>query len=134
MSQSQLDALKADRLTRVVSSEPVANVADSFKAQLDTYWLSPQGPWLWIVLAATTLALAALCWWLMNRPKHADFLINTDAEMKKVTWTSWRELIGSTKVVIFFMFFLAFTLFFYDIVFGYLAFWLDVLKIAPLSA
>ena len=89
---------------------------------------------LYAVLGGVTLVLAAVSWWLMNRPKHADFLINTDAEMKKVTWTSWRELIGSTKVVIFFMFFLAFTLFFYDIVFGYLAYWLDVLKIAPLSA
>ena len=89
---------------------------------------------LYAVLTAVTLVLSAGAWWLMNRPRHVDFLINTDGEMKKVTWTSWRELWGSTKVVVFFMFFLAFTLFFYDILFGYIAYWLNVLKIAPLTS
>ena len=37
---------------------------------------------------------------LMNGPKFADFLIATEAEMKKVSWSSKQELIGSTIVVI----------------------------------
>jgi preprotein translocase SecE subunit len=61
--------------------------------------------------------LSVLGWWLMNRPGNADFLIATDSEMKKVNWTSRRELIGSTKVVIFFMFMIAAVLFLLDMYF-----------------
>lgn len=37
---------------------------------------------------------------LVNRPRFADFLIATEGEMKKVSWSSKAELIGSTAVVI----------------------------------
>src|SRR6185436_20688272 len=80
------------------------------------------------VCAATVLGLSWLCWWLMNKPGNVDFLIATDSEMKKVNWTSKKELIGSTKVVIFFMFFIAFLLFSIDIIFGYLFYLLSILK------
>jgi preprotein translocase SecE subunit len=39
--------------------------------------------------------------------------------MKKVNWTSRKELIGSTKVVIVFMFLIAIFLFTVDILFSY---------------
>ena len=42
-----------------------------------------------------------------NKPTNVDFLIATDSEMKKVNWTSRKELIGSTKIVIMFMFMIA---------------------------
>ena len=104
-------------------------------SRLPAYRVLAKDNWpLYAVLGVVGLALAAVAWWLMNRPRHADFLINTDAEMKKVTWPTWRELIGSTKVVVFFMFFLAATLFAYDIFFGYIAYFLNVLKIAPLTS
>ncbi len=89
---------------------------------------------LYAALAIAATALCALAWWLINRPKHAEFLIATDGEMKKVNWTSRRELLGSTKVVVFFMFFIATVLFLYDIVFGYLFHWINVMKIAPFTA
>lgn len=38
--------------------------------------------------------------WFVNRPRSADFLIATESEMKKVSWSSKKEIIGSTKVVI----------------------------------
>jgi preprotein translocase SecE subunit len=67
------------------------------------------------LIVATLLApLAVLAWWLMNRARHAQFLVDTDAEMKKVNWASWPELIGSTRVVIFFMLATAAALFIYD--------------------
>jgi preprotein translocase subunit SecE len=44
--------------------------------------------------------LAVLMFWLVNRPANADFLIATEGEMKKVSWSSKKEVIGSTKVVI----------------------------------
>jgi preprotein translocase SecE subunit len=68
---------------------------------------------------------------LMNKPKNVDFLIATDSEMKKVNWTSRRELIGSSKVVIVFMFMIASYLFLNDIIFGYLMYFMKVLKTTP---
>ena len=77
---------------------------------------------------------AALClfsWWIINKPGNADFLIATDTEMKKVNWTSREELIGSTKVVILFMFLIAILLFVIDILFGYIFYYAGVLRAAP---
>ena len=44
---------------------------------------------------------------------------------------SRKELIGSTRVVILFMFLMVLFLFVADIVFGYLFYWMTVLKIRP---
>ena len=55
-------------------------------------------------------------WWLIwfiNRPKLGGLLIDTETEMKKVTWPSWRDSFNSSLVVlvavIFFMLFLGAT-------------------------
>ncbi len=40
-------------------------------------------------------------WALALKRSICDFLIATEGEMKKVNWTSRKEIIGSTKVVIF---------------------------------
>ena len=77
------------------------------------------------------VGFALLTFFLMNKPTNADFLIATDSEMKKVNWTSRKELIGSTKVVIGFMFMIAFLLFALDVLFGYFFFAIDVLKSRP---
>ena len=61
------------------------------------------------------LGLAML--WVLNRPKSADFLIATEGEMKKVSWSSRKEIVGSTKVVIITTFVLAVILFMVDMVF-----------------
>ena len=86
---------------------------------------------LYVILGVIALALCVLTWWLINRPRHADFLIATDDEMKKVTWPGKRELIGSTKVVVGFMFFMAALLFGYDLIFGVVFWTINVLKIPP---
>jgi len=83
------------------------------------------------ICIGTGLGLGLLAWWLTNKPTNADFLIATDSEMKKVNWTSKRELIGSTKVVIAFMFLIAFFLFAVDVIFGYFFYLIDVLKNKP---
>lgn len=41
-----------------------------------------------------------LMFWIVNRARIADFMIATEGEMKKVSWSSKKEIIGSTKVVI----------------------------------
>jgi len=72
-----------------------------------------------------------ICWYFINKPTAADFLIATDLEMKKVNWTSRKELIGSTKVVIIFMFLIAGILFVTDILFGYFFYFIRVLEHRP---
>ncbi len=83
------------------------------------------------IIAGLFAAYGLLVFWLMNKPTNADFLIATDSEMKKVNWTSRKELIGSTKVVIIFMFLIALLLFLFDIIFGYLFYAINVLHSKP---
>jgi len=78
------------------------------------------------VPTAIVIALGVLALWLVNRQKTADFLIATEGEMKKVSWSSKREIIGSTKVVIVTTFTLAVILFGVDLVFILLFGWLKI--------
>ncbi|MDX2117757.1 MAG: preprotein translocase subunit SecE [Planctomycetota bacterium] len=44
---------------------------------------------------------AGFVYWLVGlRPTSVDFLVSTDGEMKKVNWSTRREIMGSTWVVI----------------------------------
>ena len=70
------------------------------------------------VAAVFLIAYSVWAWWFINKPSTADFLIATDSEMKKVNWTTRKELIGSTKIVILFMFLIAIYLFACDLLFG----------------
>jgi preprotein translocase subunit SecE len=67
---------------------------------------------------ASFIGLGLLGYWALalNR-RVCDFLIATEGEMKKVNWTSRKEIIGSTKVVIFVMVSLAVLLFVVDFFF-----------------
>lgn len=47
-----------------------------------------------------TAILMWLCWRLINLPPFADFLIATEAEMNKVSWTTRKRLIQDTIVVL----------------------------------
>lgn len=87
---------------------------------------------LGIMLGAIFLG-GLLAWWLMNRPRNVDFLIATDAEMKKVNWTSRKQLWGSTKVVIMFMLLLVGVLFLFDVISGTLLYLVGVVQINPLG-
>jgi preprotein translocase SecE subunit len=92
---------------------------------------STQLRWGFILTGAFAVLYTALAFYFLNKPNNVDFLIATDSEMKKVNWTSRKELIGSTRVVIFFMFMVAIMLFVYD-QFFWTIFWLiGVLKVAP---
>ena len=66
---------------------------------------------------ALVLAAAAIMFWVVNRPRMADFMIATESEMKKVSWSSRKEVIGSTKVVIVTTFIMATILFGVDVLF-----------------
>jgi len=88
----------------------------------------------WAMLGISLGVFAALmlfAWRMMNKPSNVDFLIATDSEMKKVNWTTRKELIGSTKVVIFFMILIAGLLFALDVLFGYFFHVIRVLEFGP---
>lgn len=58
-------------------------------------------PWVETLIPAGVCALfAGLIWWLSNLPSMADFLIAAEGEIKKVSWSSRKEIISSTTVVI----------------------------------
>jgi len=91
----------------------------------------------WQSLLITTgipLACAAIggwaAWWLTFANRGAgDFMIATEGEMKKVSWSTRREVIGSTKVVILFTVLFAAYLFLVDVVFQRLFSWIGVLRV-----
>ncbi len=67
--------------------------------KLNSY--APNNPWVYTVIpAAVCSGLAALIYWLSNKPTIADFLIAAEGEIKKVSWSSRQEIIHSTMIVI----------------------------------
>jgi preprotein translocase SecE subunit len=57
--------------------------------------------WITALLPALIFAtLAAAVAWLLNKPTVADFLIAAEGELKKVNWSSRKEIAVSTFVVI----------------------------------
>jgi len=62
------------------------------------------------------LLLLWFAWRLVNVPTFADFLIATEAEMNKVSWTTRRRLVQDTIVVLVTVFLMAAFLFIMDIV------------------
>jgi len=58
---------------------------------------------LWVeTMVPTTLfiILSLLVLWIVNKPTVADFMISAEGEMKKVSWSSKKEIAVSTFVVI----------------------------------
>jgi preprotein translocase subunit SecE len=75
------------------------------------------------------LAFGLLLFYLLGvKPKVVDFLIATEGEMKKVNWSTRREIIGSTWIVIGLTVFIAALLFFYDLIFQWFFRVIDVLE------
>ena len=78
---------------------------------------------------AFAVVVGGLAWFFIYGHRGTgDFMIATEGEMKKVSWSSKEEVIGSTKVVILFTFMLALFLFVVDVVFQQAFKWIGVLK------
>lgn len=89
-------------------------------------------PGIWLKNGLPVVLLAAcalLIFWIagVNR-RSCDFLIATDGEMKKVNWTSRKEIVAATKVVIVVTLVTATILFLVD--YGFMQFfrWIGVLR------
>ncbi len=67
---------------------------------------------------------------LVNMQRFADFLIATEGEMKKVSWSSRRELVGSTAVVLVTVMILAAFIYLIDMLWTHGFMWLQVLPAA----
>jgi preprotein translocase SecE subunit len=68
--------------------------------------------------------------WLVGRKRNfVDFLVATEGEMKKVNWSTRREVIGATKVVIVTVLALSFILFVVDLFFIFFFSAIGVLKV-----
>lgn len=67
-------------------------------------------------------------WLAYIRPGTCEFLIATEGEMKKVNWSTRREIIGSTWVVVGISVILAVCLFLIDIGFSNFFQWIDILE------
>lgn len=79
------------------------NRFDSMKESL-TDWQLPVLRWTVNPALLVSLTVFVGFWvflhWYLNRPKSADLLIETEGEMKKVTWPSFGETIDASLVVI----------------------------------
>src|SRR5207302_4724455 len=68
---------------------------------------------------------------LVNFPAFADFLIATEAELNKVSWTTRRRLVQDTIVVLTTMLLLTVFLFVVDVAWGWLLSKVGVLQLNP---
>jgi preprotein translocase SecE subunit len=98
-------------------SRIVAGVCLATLAVLGALWLNrlfgePEGP---IIAAAFVAGAIVGILWVVNSKKSVDFLIETEAELAKVSWPTRREFLGAAGVVLFTMFFLSIYLFLLDL-------------------
>lgn len=80
------------------------------------------------IASATIAVFGGLLMWILNKPRIVDFMIATEAEMRKVNWPSRSEIIGSTWVVIGGTFLMALLLFVVDLMFSSLFQWVGILE------
>ena len=90
-------------------------VLDRHLPSVETWMYRPYVQYGVPVLVGVALALAGA--WLLNKPNFVDFLIATESEMKKVSWSNRAELLGSTSVVIVTVFLLAVVIWVVDTLF-----------------
>lgn len=79
----------------------------------------------------TTVCVVAGLWSVfrvVNLPQFAEFLIEVQHEMAKVSWPSWPTLKRSTAVVLFVMALLGVVLFCYDVVWHWFLRLINVLQ------
>jgi len=72
-----------------------------------------------IALLVTAGGIVGIAW-IFNRPKTVDLLVETEAEMKKVSWPSRQEAWNSSLVVVVTVIVMMGLLFVYDVVLNFL--------------
>lgn len=78
-------------------------------------------PWIeFLIPAGVCAAFGYLIFWLVNKPNVADFMIQAEGEIKKVSWSSKKEIVASTTIVICVVFLMAILLLCADLLFQFL--------------
>lgn len=115
---------------RLVAGTDPSNFA--FQASVDGANSEPIFPQLYLQagVAGGMILLGAILigWFVASSPKSSDFLIATDSEMKKVHWSTYKQIRGSTIVVIVATFLIAGFLFLIDLGFSFFFRAIDVLQ------
>ncbi|MDA1008624.1 MAG: preprotein translocase subunit SecE [Planctomycetota bacterium] len=116
-------------------------ICGGFLAVLGAYWIWESfGTASWGVVstiyvqAGAAIAFAALCGYMLwkfvaKSVRAVDFLVATEAEMKKVNWSTRRELVGSSIIVILSSMMIALFCLAFDLVFTRVFTWMKVLHI-----
>ena len=118
MSMFRIYKITQGRYTRSLTFAGVMLIAVS-GAYVLSGKLYDVGPYMrYGIPSMVVVLIGLLSFWMVNRPRSADFLIATEGEMKKVAWSGKKEVIGSTKVVIVTTVMIALLLFGVDILFG----------------
>jgi preprotein translocase subunit SecE len=82
---------------------------------------------LWVetmVPAGLFVGLSGLVFWMVNKPSVADFMVSAEGEMKKVSWSSRKEIAVSTYIVIVVVILMAILLGITDLGFARLFMWI----------
>jgi preprotein translocase SecE subunit len=91
----EVEDLKEQHLTPPIGRDPVPAGGPTLYATLTLL------PSLALTVPLLLLAVALwLAWRIVNMPAFADFLIATEAELNKVSWTTQRRLVQDTIVVL----------------------------------
>jgi preprotein translocase SecE subunit len=77
-----------------------------------------------MVPAGLFVGFSLLIFWLANKPSVADFMVAAEGEMKKVSWSSRKEIAVSTFIVIMVVILMAVLLGITDLVFQVFFGWL----------
>jgi preprotein translocase SecE subunit len=118
--EKEADGLKRDMPTSTTPAQMDGAV------QFETITLIP---WVRIVMPLLLGAVALwFSWRLVNLPSFADFLIATEAELNKVSWTPRRRLVQDTIVVLVTTLLITFFLLFADLIWSQLLTRIGVLR------
>lgn len=108
------------------------------RLQLLGTMIEDPGRLLWIRTVISVAILALLSFlsfrFIGQSPRVVDFLIATEGEMRKVNWSTRREVIGATKIVIVTVLLLGFLLFIVDLLFIFFFSAIGVIRVPILKA
>lgn len=117
------------RLVRLCTAGAVVFAALTGAWVLSVTMLGGQG---WKIEYGAPAMLALVGVWfafrIINYPVFADFLIDVEGEMVKVSWPSKDEISRATIVVIVTMLLFSFVLFVFDLVWRQLLHWIGVMR------
>ena len=114
------------KYTRLWSGFAFATVAGLGCLRLYTYLQAADwdmgrkaGMWIATMVPVGIFVISGIAiFWLVNKPSVADFMISAEGEMKKVSWSSKKEIVVSTTVVIAVVILMALFLGVIDIIFS----------------